>query len=219
MVLSCQANPITLSKILLKFEKLRNVLKNIVAVFNTFCDGKEGLNLKDLQQVMQLLHGELSKDEVMDLFNFVDIDESKVINLKEFLVALTVGYVLEVIPSLAPQGSEPRSPLSTDNSDINGVVREDSRLSLLAFMGQSAQTKELLNLIVYAYLLFDPVPEGFIRKEAVEQLLEEDGRKCGTKTIMETRWREMDWDESGTIDFAEFVYSFSSWVDLEEDMA
>lgn len=26
-----------------------------------------------------------------------------------------------------------------------------------------------------------------------------------------------DWDANGTIDFAEFVYSFTSWVDVDEE--
>lgn len=28
-----------------------------------------------------------------------------------------------------------------------------------------------------------------------------------------------DWDANGTIDFAEFVHTFSDWVDIEEDEA
>jgi len=26
-----------------------------------------------------------------------------------------------------------------------------------------------------------------------------------------------DWDANGTIDFAEFVFSFTSWVDVDEE--
>lgn len=26
-----------------------------------------------------------------------------------------------------------------------------------------------------------------------------------------------DWDSNGTIDFAEFVFAFSSWVDIEDE--
>jgi hypothetical protein len=26
-----------------------------------------------------------------------------------------------------------------------------------------------------------------------------------------------DWDANGTIDFAEFVFSFTSWVDMDEE--
>lgn len=28
---------------------------------------------------------------------------------------------------------------------------------------------------------------------------------------------KQDWDANGTIDFAEFVFSFTSWVDVDED--
>jgi hypothetical protein len=33
----------------------------------------------------------LDRQEIADLFEFVDLDDSKVIEFKEFLVALTVG--------------------------------------------------------------------------------------------------------------------------------
>ena len=31
------------------------------------------------------------------------------------------------------------------------------------------------------------------------------------------RWDEMDWNHDGTIEFSEFIYTFSRWVDIDED--
>mmetsp|Transcript_16138 Transcript_16138/g.16271 ORF Transcript_16138/g.16271 Transcript_16138/m.16271 type:complete len:337 (+) Transcript_16138:161-1171(+) len=283
--MASSTTPITFAKIILRFDRLRGVLKQVVDVFKTLSKGEHGLNLDGLQKSMLMLHGELSRAELMELFNFVDIDESKHISLKEFLVALTVGYVLEVIPALVAAKSvripapKPRNSINTPKKiagaeekpeekpeikpepiatpapapapepapvevkEETATKREDPVVpavepgtkaveassftsedherhsSVNAFIGQSDKIKEMLSLIVMAYLLFDKDGEGVIRKEAVEQQLEEEGHKSGRSTVLEARWREMDWDANGTIDFAEFVFSFTSWVDTMDTMA
>jgi hypothetical protein len=108
----------------------------------------------------------------------------------------------------------------------------------------------MLNLIVSAYLIFDPEGKGYIVKSGIEKMLEEHGAKHGAGNAMlsQQRWNEMvsravivvcvsgrpayiyclsnipvrlpivsqDWDANGTIDFAEFVFAFASWVDIDE---
>ncbi|CAE7779813.1 CML22, partial [Symbiodinium microadriaticum] len=76
--------------ILLKFEKLRQVLAYIKAVFGSHSGGSAGLNFDGLKSALNVLHGPMEKDEILELFEFVDLDDSKVIEFKEFLVALTV---------------------------------------------------------------------------------------------------------------------------------
>ena len=39
----------------------------------------------------------------------------------------------------------------------------------------------------------------------------------GGGLLSEQRWKEMDWDSDGSIDFGEFVITFSGWIDMEED--
>ena len=39
----------------------------------------------------------------------------------------------------------------------------------------------------------------------------------GGGMLSQQRWKEMDWDSDGSIDFGEFVFTFSGWIDLEED--
>ncbi|CAE7773750.1 CML22, partial [Symbiodinium microadriaticum] len=80
----------TFEKILLKFEKLRQVLADIKAIFVSYASGASGLNFEGLKGALNILHGPMEKDEILELFEFVDLDDSKVIEFKEFLVALTV---------------------------------------------------------------------------------------------------------------------------------
>jgi len=84
-------NPITFEKILLRFDRLRSVLAYIKAVFADKSNGTSGLNYEGLKEALNVLHGPMEKEQIIELFEFVDLDDSKVIEFKEFLVALTVG--------------------------------------------------------------------------------------------------------------------------------
>lgn len=255
--------PMTLSKILLKVDRLRFVQMHVAEVFNNIAHNTDGLNLDALQDCMQHLHGNLTKAEITELFNFVDIDQSKVISIKEFWIVLSVGSVLEAIPLLITEGestqtetpndncahvppSEPPSTIveapnesataiplteaakpiemtngNTQTPSVNSSDDMDKSWrecqSFKAFIAVVDKVRDLLHLIVMAYLLFDADGSGFIRKEAVDRLLEEDGHKAGRNTVLETRFKEMDWDANGTIDFGEFVYSFTSWFETEDE--
>eukprot|EP01034_Spumella_vulgaris_P035911 gene35911-44281_t len=148
----------------------------------------------------------MSLEDTLDLFDFIDVQETNVISIKEFLVALTIGMVLDVIPALSrPTANSQKADIKKDNS-FSGLE------------GHSGEINDILNLIVSAYLIFDPEGKGFIERKGIESMLEEHGHKAGGNAMLsQQRWNEMDWDANGTIDFAEFVYAFTAWVDIDED--
>lgn len=204
--------PITFSKIILRVHKLRNVKKHVANVFKTIAKNSDGLNLDGLQECMHQLHCGLTKEETIELFDFVDIYELHSVKLIEFWVALTVGYILEAIPALA----NPRTPQAS-TEEITQELTDSQAFE--KFIDMSAQIQELLSLIVMAYLLFDPEGKGYIVEEALGKVL------AGDHAMLEARFREMDCDSNGTIDFGEFVFTFTSWIDSqnlaessEEDM-
>ncbi len=183
------AHPMTFERILLKFEKMHAALVSIKNIFHEFATTNGDMSLSNLTGAMKKLHGSMTEDEVKDLFDFVDVDDSHSISLKEFLACLTIGIVLNKF------GTE--------------KITDD---------GHSDEIKEMLNLIVSAYLLFDVKGEGLIRKTQVEKILEEAGKKKTNNSMLsQQRWQQMDWDGNGTIDFAEFIHAFSTWVDVEEE--
>mmetsp|Transcript_54959 Transcript_54959/g.108542 ORF Transcript_54959/g.108542 Transcript_54959/m.108542 type:complete len:282 (+) Transcript_54959:55-900(+) len=200
--------PITFEKILLKFDKLRVVMGYIKTMFNDVA--KDGhLDHVGLENIMKRLGVNMSLDEMLDLFDFINVQEQKTISIKEFLVALTIGMVLDAIPALVA----PEEHMEKNHGDVP-VER-----SISGFLGHQAEVKEMLNLIVCAYLLFDPVGKGYIERSGIEKMLEEHGSggAHNNAVLSQQRWAEMDWDANGTIDFAEFVFSFSSWVDVDEE--
>lgn len=200
--------PISFEKILLKFDKLRVVLGYVKQIFHEFAtDGK--LDNNGLLSTMKRLNVNMSLQEILDLFDFIDVQAAKVVTIKEFLVALTIGMVLDVIPAL----SNPSA------AEISSGNKPQLKRTLSGFMGHNHEIKEMLNLIVSAYLIFDPEGKGFIERASVEKMLEEHGKKTGKNHAMlsQQRWNEMDWDANGTIDFAEFVFAFTSWVDIDNE--
>jgi hypothetical protein len=120
------------------------------------------------------------------------------------VVALTLGVVLQNIDF-----GEAGTKLE--------LTASPRRASITAFVGHPKEVYDMLNLILSAYLVFDSKGEGVIREEVVERLLEESGHKAGNNAMLShTRWKELDWDTNGTIDVAEFVNAFTSWVDLDD---
>lgn len=154
-------------------------LKQVKLVFESLSKGEVGLNLDGLQQALQELNVSMTKDEVIELFGFIDLDGSLKIEIKEFLVALTIGMVLEVIPALTSETST-----SLSNNEI--------ALSRNILYQRNTELKEMLNLIVSAYLLFDPEGKGYISKDSVERLLEESGHVAGKNAMLsQDKWKEM----------------------------
>lgn len=173
---------ISFEKILLKFDKLRTILNMVKTIFNELAKN-EKLDLDGLKETMKRLNVDMSTNEVADLFDFVDVQESKSVTFKEFLTALTIGMVLEVIPALRTVDPS----LDDDKSKPKPMLKR----SISGFMGHTNEIKEMLNLIVNAYLIFDPDGKGFIERSGVEGMLQEQGSKGGNAILSQQRWNEM----------------------------
>lgn len=178
---SISEKPMSFERILLKFDKLRVVLGYVKAVFNQVAtDGK--LDHEGLQMTMKKLDVNMSLDDILDLFDFIDVKESNYITMKEFLVALTIGMVLDVIPALS-------TPKPSENSSGKPIIKR----SFSGLLGHNGEIKEMLNLIVSAYLLFDPEGKGFIERSAIDKMIEVHGHKgsSGNAMLSQQRWNEM----------------------------
>ena len=177
-----QDKPISFEKILLKFDKMRIVLGYVKTVFNQVAtDGK--LDHDGLQMAMKRLDVDMSLEDTLDLFDFIDVQETNVVSIKEFLVAFTIGMVLDAIPAL----SRP-----TPATVAAAAEKPALRRSFSGLMGHSGEINEVLNLIVSAYLIFDPEGKGFIEKTGIESMLEEHGHKAGGNAMLsQQRWNEM----------------------------
>lgn len=156
---------------------MKKVVDEVLSVYSEFSQDGKGLNLDGLELAMKKLHGNMTRSEIRDVFNLVDLDDSKRIEAKEFLVALTIGMVLDAIPAL-----------SHDSTRVADQIPEP----VSKFHGHMEEVKEMLTLIVTAYLIFDPNGNGAINKRTVEEIIEESGHKLGSGYgLSHERWNEM----------------------------
>jgi Ca2+-binding EF-hand superfamily protein len=171
--------PITFEKILLKFDKLRTVTGYIKTMFAEVAENGH-LSHEGLEAIMKRLGVDMTLAEMLDLFDFINVQEQKTISIKEFLVALTVGMVLDAIPAL----------VAPDKNPHDVIERKVS-----GFLGHSTEIKDMLSLIVSAYLLFDPQGKGYIERSGIEKTLEEHGKGSGggksSAVLSQQRWAEM----------------------------
>ena len=219
-------HPVTLEKIVLKMEKCKMVLGTIKLVFNQHStDGGKSITKEALNKVMGRLHSDLTEEDVSQLFDFIDLDLSKSIDFKEFLVSLSVCMVLGKLTAKG-LASETNTTSSTSSSAATAASPPDTSSSALAVY--RTECIDMLNLILSAYLIFDPEGKGAIRRDQVEKILDEhtsrsvrrsgkDGPAGGAHFFVSAAtWDKMDWNHDGEIDFGEFVFAFTSWIDVEE---
>ena len=179
-----QKEKLSFEKIILKFEKLKNSFKYLKKLFHDFADpANKSLDMPGLEIVLKHLNCEIDSENLVELFEYSDVYHTHKINLKEFLVALTVEYILGKLNiSNVPFSESFFSLLETDISSNSSSKVIDHRSEL----------KEMLDLIIGGYLLFDVEGEGLIRKSSVEKIMEESGHKAGAKAMLgEQRWKEM----------------------------
>ena len=79
----------------LKFPTVRRSFKNVQKVFNDHAEDGS-INSLQLRQVMEDLGArDLGDDEIAKLFDMADLDKSKSVEFREFLIAVSVGYYLK----------------------------------------------------------------------------------------------------------------------------
>ena len=134
--------------------------------------------------------------DLLELFAFVDVQETNFITLKEFLTALTIGMVLGAIPwaNLNDSNSSTGTVLTNDSLSTTDNDASKPRLqrSFSTLLVHKDEIKDMLSLIVSAYLIFDPEGKGYIERNNVEVMLEEHGHKQGDNAMLsQQRWNEM----------------------------
>ncbi|KAK1746420.1 EF-hand domain-containing protein [Skeletonema marinoi] len=73
--------------------------------------------------------------------------------------------------------------------------------------------------IVGAYLTFDKEGKGYFTSDEMHNAVQSVGKKDAGNLLTPERWRELDIDHSGVVDFEEFVHAFSLWIRPEWTLA
>jgi Ca2+-binding EF-hand superfamily protein len=118
-----------------------------------------------------------------------------------------VGYVLDIIPALHDGLAIEHLYVDMGPSSLGDKIH-----------AQNKDIKEVLELLVSTYILFEPSASGCISRVEVDRIVKEKQKRDNLDSFFTSeRWDEMGWDSTGKIDFGEFIFHFSAWVDLFEE--
>jgi len=215
----------SLNKVLLKFEKIERVLLKVHEIFDSFdVDQSGGIDLNELATAMVKMGHECTEQEVQELFDQANVDGKaekgsgqQVLDKREFMLCLAIGHVIGIIPQIASADS--RAAVA-EPATVKSVDPADKHLGDDVLEGSSREIHDVMQLIVETYLIFDPSGSGIIQKSDLPKTCDKLGKKGegGRNPLLsEDRWKEMDWDKNNCITFEEFVFSFHTWVMLEND--
>ncbi len=119
----------------------------------------------------------MTPDEIRDLFAFVDLDDSNSIEVKEFLVTLAIGSVLDLL-----------------KFDSSKELKE-----ILAFV---VSAYLLFDPSGKGQITRSDIEKMISEQNNSEKSESSRGVKQGGSMLSKQRWDEMDWDQNGNIDFA-----------------
>ncbi|GLE04814.1 hypothetical protein PINS_up013793 [Pythium insidiosum] len=196
----------------------------------------KGLDFNGLKAVLDAIGAHMNESDMREIFYESDMVRDNSLSLKEFVVSLSISYLLGLITSFeslpraivhAPEevtltAEEGLPPLQLPRGEIGS-----SRESIIPDDGPALVAKTL-EMIVTAYLMFDEDASGTIQIGEVRKVMQEHQqttpratleRKASgmtTKAIREERIKELDVNQDGTITFQEFVLTFQKWVGADE---
>lgn len=192
---------VNFTRIIMRFPKIHKVfdrVRSIHAKYDT--DGNGKIELSELYGAMNEImtaDGEaiMDKAQIESIFMLSDLVHHGVqegLDVKEFIVFCAVGFIL------AAAGGRSAKLITGEVSEIDKEYRD-------AMMD-----------IVGAYLTFDKEGKGYFTSDEMHAV-QSCGRKDAGSLLTPERWRELDIDHSGVVDFEEFVHAFSLWVTAGDD--
>lgn len=198
-ILDKQKKDVNFTRIIMRFPKIHEVFNRIRTTHEKYDLNKDGrIQLAELNAAMKSLVNTGGADDAVDLqqveniFMLSDLDHHGLqegLDAKEFIVFCAVGFIL------AEAGGK-------STKLITGEVSESDKEYRQAMMD-----------IVAAYLAFDRDGKGYFTSDEMHAATSDvTGKKDSANLLTPHRWRELDIDHSGRVDFEEFVYAFSTWV-------
>ena len=188
--------PRTFDAAALRFPLARKSFRSVRGCFKEHAEGEGALDGCSLRfdvcrdKVLPSIGMHLAADEEAELIATADLDGSKALSFREFLIILCLGHLVGGLDV----GYE---------SDVEGL---DVKTAVAGMM----------DTVVQCWALFDADNDGFITRGETEAVFSREGMEGGGG-VAQTRFDEMDWDHSGRTSFIEFLYAFEGWIGVDDD--
>ncbi|KAJ3679059.1 hypothetical protein LUZ60_017070 [Juncus effusus] len=176
--------------LILKFPKIDESLRKCKSSFEQFDEDKNGeIDQGELKRCFQRLEISIEEEDVKDLFEACDINESMGMKFNEFIVLLCLFYLLN-----EPAAKEAKARMGLGNLE------------------------ETFKTLVDAFVFLDKNKDGYVSKgEMVQAINETSSGERSSGRIAMKRFEEMDWDKNGMVTFKEFLFAFTQWVGIDDD--
>ncbi|WOL14398.1 hypothetical protein Cni_G23178 [Canna indica] len=176
------------NSIIMRFPQFKEGLQNIKHIFEKYDEDSNGtIDHEELKKCLSILQFNLEEKEIDQLYHYCDMNEHNGIQYHEFIVLLCLAYLLA--------GS-----------------------SFATHKNGSEQIEATFNMLVEAFAFFDKNGDGKLeKKDFVLALNETSFRNKSPSHIARRRFREMDWNKDGMVNFKEFLYSMIKWIGMETD--
>ena len=112
----------------------------------------------ELGEAMKKLHAELRDDDLREIFAESDMLHNNKLSLREFVICLALGFILELIPDF-----------SQSNRIASSKKSLQKQQSLSNMLGAKDKLADAFQCVLEAYLFFDRHCEGVIRKDEMLQ--------------------------------------------------
>ncbi len=192
---------VNFTRIIMRFPKIHKVFDRLRSIHAKYDMDKSGrIELTELYDAMNeiMTAGDetMGKEQIENIFMLSDLDHQGAeegLDVKEFIVFCAVGFIL------AEAGGKSAKL-------ITGEVSESDK-----------EYRDAMMDIVGAYLTFDKEGKGYFTSDEMHNTVQSVGKKDAGTLLTPERWRELDIDHSGIVDFEEFVHAFSLWVTAGDD--
>jgi Ca2+-binding EF-hand superfamily protein len=153
----------------------------------------EAITLDKLHSILCMIgeKKQWTNEEVLDLFHLADLDKSKTISFREFLIAIAIGYFLKVEDSTDPTFLE---------------IQRGFKVVQDAFKEMDTDNSNSVDAAELKKALFDTVLDTNSPMAAKNH-----------QELLEKRFAELDFDHDGDIYFTEFLFGFVGWVFTENE--
>jgi hypothetical protein len=236
----------SLTRIVMQFPRVKSAFRIVRRVWKRYdTDGNGTLEFSELERCLDDLGASLTPEDSHAMFAEADLDGSQGLDFREFTVALTLGCVLQLFPSLSayshvdieepaavppstPGARAVTNPLLVSAKPGAGRVRTKS----VVRTKQMESVVEAMKLCVETFMLFDEAGEGVLHRDTVFRVLAASSKNArrhsgvgfGAASFLSLdRWEAMPWDRRGNVDFKEFCLHFFDWIcpeggtDVDED--
>eukprot|EP01006_Ploeotia_vitrea_P051048 TRINITY_DN67520_c5_g3_i1.p1 TRINITY_DN67520_c5_g3~~TRINITY_DN67520_c5_g3_i1.p1 ORF type:complete len:255 (+),score=133.30 TRINITY_DN67520_c5_g3_i1:80-844(+) len=181
-----------LSGLALKFPKVRRAMKNVKKVFESARVDMdvEFITADRLRPCLEALGAsKMTEEEIHELFKTSDLDKSKEISWREFIIAVGVGFYLKTDKD-SPEAKQ--APQFVENQAGFRVIEE-------------------------AFKKIDVDNSGEVDAAELKEALFDVAGGSNSSEILEARFAELDFNADGSIEFPEFMYGFANWVGIVDD--